>query len=78
MIVCYTCGVEGHISTHFPSIRQGDWDQGMYEFQSNQNNTSNNFDQLKNHLLGGESTLVQIPTILPKVNLKTNSESLCV
>ena len=25
VIVCYTCGVEGHISTRCPSRRQGDW-----------------------------------------------------
>ena len=42
----------------------------MYQFQSNQNNTSNNFRQLNNHVVGGKSTLVQIPTIPPiKVNL---------
>ena len=23
VVVCYTCGVEGHISTQFPSRRQG-------------------------------------------------------
>ena len=68
VIVCYTCGVEGHISTRCPSRRQGDWGQGMDPFQSNQNNTSNNFHQLNNHI-GGESTLVQIPTSPPKVNL---------
>ena len=41
----------------------------MDQFQSNQNNISKNFHQLNNHVVGGESTLVQIPTIPPKVNL---------
>ena len=41
----------------------------MYQFQSNQNNTSNNFHQLNNNVVGGENTLVQIPTSPPKVNL---------
>ena len=50
VIVCYTCGVEGHISTQCPLRRHGDWGRGMYE-QLNQPN---------NHVVGGESTLVQI------------------
>ena len=41
----------------------------MYKFQSNQNSTNNNFDQLNNHVVRGESTLLQIPTIPAKVNL---------
>ena len=44
VIVCYTCGVEGHISTRCPLRRQGDWGRGMYE-QLNQPN---------NHVVGGK------------------------
>ena len=68
VIVCYTCGVEGHISTQCPSRQQGDWGKGTYQFQGIQNNTSNKFHQLNNHV-GGESTLAQIPTSPHKVNL---------
>ena len=41
VIVCYTCGVEGHISTRCPSRRQGGWGRGMHQPQSNQNNNTN-------------------------------------
>ena len=34
-----------------------------------QNNTNNNFNEVKNQLTGGESTLAKIPTISPNENL---------
>ena len=55
VIVCYTCGVEGHISTRWMSFATT-MGRGMYRLQSNQNNTNNNFNQLNNHVVGGEST----------------------
>ena len=43
VIVCYTCGIEGHMYTQCPSQTQRDWGQGIYPFQNNLNNTNNNF-----------------------------------
>ena len=66
VIVCYTCGVEGHISTRCPSRRQGGWGRGMHQPQSNQNNNTN---QLNTQVAGEENIAAQIPTIPPNVNL---------
>ena len=44
IIVCYTCGIGGHMSAQSFSQRQRDWGQGIYPFQNNQNNTNSVFD----------------------------------
>ena len=49
VIVCYTCGVEGHISTRWMSFATT-MGRGMYRLQSNQNNT-NNFNQPNNNVV---------------------------
>ena len=68
-VVCYSCGVEGHIATRCPSRQQGGLGRGLYQLQGNLNVTNNTENENQVARDGGRLPMAQVKTIPPKVNL---------
>ena len=68
-VVCYSCGVEGHIATRCPSRQQGGLGRGLYQVQRNPNVTNNIENKNQVARDGGRLPMAQVPSILPNVNL---------